>query len=264
MSEQRKRQHDRQRKDDVLSSSAENIIFGQSPVLEALRSGKRRIDRVLISQRSQSPRLAEIIRLCNAARVKFLPMTDDQLCKLLPKEIKHQGVIAMVSAVPYADEDEVISRWDAPGLFVVLDGIEDPRNLGAIIRTAECAGANGIFIPERRAVGLTGSVARSSAGAVEHIPVAKVVNLNRLIEKLKNNNVWVVGAASDADLAYTDWDWKQPSALVLGSEGSGLHRLVAENCDALVKIPMYGRMESLNVSVAAGVILFEAQRQRAL
>lgn len=264
MNERRKKHQGRQGKDVVLNSSAENMIFGQSPVLEALRSGKRRIDRVFISQRSQSPRLAEIISLCNKARIECLPLTDDRFGKLLSKEIKHQGVIAMVASVPYADEDEMISRCDAPGLFVVLDGIEDPRNLGAIIRTAECAGANGIFIPDRRAVGLTGSVARSSAGAVEHIPVAKVVNLNRLIQKLKNNNVWVVGAASDADLAYTLWDWKQPSALVLGSEGSGLHRLVAENCDVLVKIPMYGRMESLNVSVAAGVILFEAQRQRAL
>ena len=147
-------------------------------------------------------------------------------------------------------------------MLVLLDGVEDPRNLGAILRTVECAGADGVFLPERRAVGLNETVAKSSAGAIEHVRVAKVTNLNRLIDDLKSQSIWVVGTSGDADMNYSDWDWTQPSALVLGSEGSGLHRLVAENCDALVKIPMYGRIESLNVSVAAGVVLFEARRQR--
>ena len=145
---------------------------------------------------------------------------------------------------------------------MVLDGIEDPRNLGAVLRTVECAGADGVFIPERRAVGLTDTVAKTSAGATEHVKVAKVANLNRLIDELKRQKIWVVGTSGDAEMSYDQWDWKQPSALVLGAEGSGLHRLVAENCDVLVKIPMYGRIESLNVSVAAGVVLFEAKRQR--
>ena len=131
------------------------------------------------------------------------------------------------------------------------------------MRSVEAAGADGVIIPERRAVGLTETVAKSSAGAVEHVKVAKVTNLNRLIEDLKARNIWVVGASGDATTNHTDWDWRQPSALVLGGEGSGLHRLVAENCDVLVKIPMYGKIDSLNVSVAAGVILFEARRQRA-
>jgi 23S rRNA (guanosine2251-2'-O)-methyltransferase len=146
--------------------------------------------------------------------------------------------------------------------LLILDGVEDPRNLGAVLRSAECSGVDGVFIPERRAVGLNDTVAKSSAGAIEYVKVAKVANLNRLIEKLKERNIWVVGTSGDAETSYTDWDWTRPSAIVLGAEGSGLHRLVAENCDTLVKIPMYGKIDSLNVSVAAGVIMFEVRRQR--
>jgi 23S rRNA (guanosine2251-2'-O)-methyltransferase len=134
--------------------------------------------------------------------------------------------------------------------------------LGAILRTVECAGADGVFIPERRAVGLTETVAKSSAGATEYVKVAKVANINRLIDELKEHNIWVVGASGDAEMNYTDWDWTNSSALVLGGEGKGLHRLTAEKCDVLVKIPMHGKIESLNVSVASGVILFEIVRQR--
>ena len=147
-------------------------------------------------------------------------------------------------------------------LLLVLDGVEDPRNFGAILRTAECAGVDGVVIPERRSVGLTETVAKSSAGATEYVAVAKAPNLNRLIEDLKERDIWVVGTSADAETTYVDWDWSRPTALVLGGEGKGLHRLVAENCDVLVKIPMCGKIQSLNVSVAAGVILFEARRQR--
>jgi 23S rRNA (guanosine2251-2'-O)-methyltransferase len=146
----------------------------------------------------------------------------------------------------------------------VLDGVEDPRNLGAIIRTAECAGIHGLFISERRAVGLTETVAKAAAGAVEHVPVARVTNLARLIEQLKERNVWTIGTAPEAGTIYTEWDWTRASALVLGGEGPGLHRLVRERCDALVRIPVSGRIESLNVSVAAGVVLYEALRQRTI
>jgi tRNA G18 (ribose-2'-O)-methylase SpoU len=139
-----------------------------------------------------------------------------------------------------------------------------PVNLGAILRTAECAGVNGVFIPERRAVGLTATVAKTAAGALEHISVARVTNLVQLIEQLKQRNIWVIGAAADGSSDYTEWDWTVPSALFLGGEGTGLHRLVRERCDALVRIPLLGRIESLNVSVAAGVILYEALRQRSV
>jgi 23S rRNA (guanosine2251-2'-O)-methyltransferase len=145
-----------------------------------------------------------------------------------------------------------------------LDAIEDPRNMGSILRTAECAGVHGVFIPERRATGLTDVVAKVAAGALEYVPVARVTNLVRLIGQLKERNIWVVGTAADATQSYVDWDWKLPAAIFLGNEGQGLHRLVRESCDTLVQIPILGRLESLNVSVAAGVLLYEARRQRAL
>ena len=171
--------------------------------------------------------------------------------------------MAFTAASGYVETDDILENAGETPLILLLDGVEDPRNFGAIIRVAECAAVDGIIIPERRAVGLTDTVAKSSAGAVEYVKVAKTVNLNRFIEKLKEQNIWVVGTSMDAEMEYSDWDWTRPSALVLGGEGSGLHRLVAENCDVLVKIPMYGKIDSLNVSVAAGVILFEARRQRA-
>jgi 23S rRNA (guanosine2251-2'-O)-methyltransferase len=181
---------------------------------------------------------------------------------------KHQGIVARTSAAHYQDADDLLAamdqkllRGEAP-LALGLDGIEDPRNVGAILRTAECAGVDGVFIPERRAAGLTETVAKAAAGALEYVPVARVTNLARLIEQFKERNIWVVGAAAEAKMVYTDWDWRLPAAIFVGSEGSGLHRLVREHCDALVRIPAVGRLESLNVSVAAGVLLYEALRQR--
>jgi 23S rRNA (guanosine2251-2'-O)-methyltransferase len=156
------------------------------------------------------------------------------------------------------------SGTDDSPLAVGLDGIEDPRNMGAILRTAECAGVHGVFIPERRATGLTEVVAKAAAGALEYVPVARVTNLVRLIEELKERNIWVVGATGNATQPYTDWDWNLPVAVFLGNEGRGLHRLVSERCDALVRIPVVGQIESLNVAVAAGILLYEARRQRAI
>jgi 23S rRNA (guanosine2251-2'-O)-methyltransferase len=181
----------------------------------------------------------------------------------------HQGVIARIAAAEYTDVEELLESIDQLGrngttpLVMVLDGVEDPHNLGAILRTAECAGVNGVFVPERRAVGLTETVGKASAGAIEYVPVARATNLSRLIDQLKERNLWVVGTAADAPTDYTGWDWTRPSAIVMGSEGSGLHRLVREHCDGLVRIPVLGQIESLNVSVATGIILYEALRQRA-
>lgn len=259
------KQHRRDNKPPRTSDgTADNIVFGISPVLEALRSERRRVERVMTAENAREKRIAEIIDVCRSKGIAFSTLPASKLFQFVPPDARHQGVVAVTSSASYADADDLLAGAGTPPLFVVLDGIEDPRNLGAILRTAECAGADGVFIPERRAVGLTGTVAKSSAGALEHIPVAKVGNLNRFIEELRSRNIWVVGAAGEAQLGYTDWDWTQPSALVLGAEGTGLHRLVAENCDALVRIPMYGKIDSLNVSVAAGVILFEAQRQRSV
>ncbi len=246
----------------VETKGSENMIYGLLPVIEALRSRRRSIDRILIASGSREARIREVVDLASERNVRIDRVENAQLVRLVGPDANHQGVAAIVAAADYADADEITEGLNADSLLLILDGVEDPRNLGAILRTAECAGVDGVFIPDRRAVGLTDTVAKSSAGAVEHIKVAKVANLNRLIEELKRRNIWVVGTSVDAELDHTGWDWTQSSALVLGGEGQGLHRLVAENCDVLVKIPMYGKIDSLNVSVAAGVILFEAQRQR--
>ena len=254
----------RPRQDDETRTLGDNATFGVLPVLEILRAGSRRIDRIIIADGVREQRLHEVFDLARTHGIRVDRMQRDKLDKLTGNA-NHQGVIAFSAAADYVDVDEILdASADHPALIVLLDGVEDPRNLGAILRSAECAGADGVIIPERRAVGLTETVAKSSAGAIEHVKVAKVANLNRMIEDLKRRSIWVVGANGDATMEHTAWDWTQPSALVLGAEGSGLHRLVAENCDTLVKIPMYGKIDSLNVSVAAGVILFEARRQRSL
>lgn len=262
----RTRGHDRlshrDRGDDRAENTDASLIFGVLPVLEAVRAEGRRIDKIAVAEGAADSRLRELI---DAARIKGIAvnrLAREAFARVVPDGVNHQGVVAFAAAAEYVSVDEILDNAGDNALLLVLDGVEDPRNLGAILRVAECAGAGGVFIPERRAVGLTGTVAKSSAGAIEHVMVAKASNLNRLIEELKKKGVWVVGTDANAETAYTDWDWRQPSALVLGGEGSGLHRLVAENCDVLVKIPMYGKIDSLNVSVAAGVILFEAARQR--
>lgn len=237
-------------------------IFGVLPVLEALRARARSIDKIAIADGAREKRLLEVIEQAREYGIRIDRLSREGLERIVPPGANHQGVVAFAAAGEYVDVDEILDMAADPPLFVVLDGVEDPRNLGAVLRSVECSGADGVIIPERRAVGLTETVAKSAAGATEYVKVAKVTNLNRLIDDLKSRNIWVVGTSGEAEMSYTDWDWRQPSALVLGAEGSGLHRLVAENCDVLVKIPMYGKIDSLNVSVAAGVILFEARRQR--
>ena len=245
-----------------------NQIYGLMPVLEALRAGNKRLEQITIAEGARHVRLRELLDLAKHARVPVHRAPRFALDRALPG-VTHQGIIARTAAATYRDPDELLDELSAqvgtaePPLVLGLDAVEDPRNLGAILRTAECAGVGGVFIPERRAVGLTATVAKAAAGALEHISVARVTNLVQLIERLKQRNIWVIGAATDGTSDYTDWDWTVPSALFLGGEGTGLHRLVRERCDALVRIPLLGRIESLNVSVAAGVILYEALRQRA-
>ncbi len=239
-----------------------NTVAGVLPVLEVLRSHSRRIDKILIAEGAREHRLSDIVDLARNGGVPVHRVPRESLGAMLEPGTNHQGVVAVTAAANYAAVDDILANLSDPALLLVLDGVEDPRNLGALLRVAECAGIDGIVIPERRAVGLTDTVAKSSAGAVEYVKVGKSPNLNRFIAELKDRGIWVVGASADAATTHTEWDWKQPSALVLGGEGRGLHRLVAENCDTLIKIPMHGKIESLNVSVAAGVILFEARRQR--
>ena len=243
-------------------------IYGVLPILEVLRSGRRNVEQITIAEGAQINRLRDLLALAREQGVIVNRVPKNVLAKFVEPGANHQGVIATLASAKYTDADELLENLTArigtadEPLAVVLDGVEDPRNLGAIARTIECAGAHGIFLPERRAVGLTETVAKTAAGALEYVPVAKVTNLNRLLEDLKSAGIWTIGASANAKMSYTDWDWRQPSAIVLGSEGKGLHRLVEENCDALVKIPLSGNIESLNVSVAAGVILYEAKRQR--
>lgn len=254
-------------RDQASSNADTNIIYGLIPVLEALRSGHKQVEQITIAEGARHERLRELLDLAKQDRVPVHRAPKSTLDRSLPG-MTHQGVVAKTAAAKYRDAEELLeelaSRVDTANkpLVLGLDAVEDPRNLGAILRTAECAGVGGVFIPERRAVGLTATVAKAAAGALEHISVARVTNLVQLIEQLKQRNIWVIGAAEDGTADYTEWDWTVPSALFLGSEGTGLHRLVRERCDALVRIPVHGRIESLNVSVAAGIILYEALRQR--
>lgn len=247
--------------------SADAHLYGVLPVLEALRAGSRRIERVTVAEGAHESRLHELFELARAAGVPVRRAPRAELQRISAGAL-HQGVIANVAAAAYADAEELLDRLaagvgtGAPPLAVILDGVEDPRNLGAIIRTAECAGVNALFIPERRAAGLTEIAAKTSAGALEYLPVARVQNVARLVEDFKARGIWTIGTDADANIAYTDWDWTQPCALLFGGEGAGLRRLVRERCDALVRIPVRGRIASLNVSVAAGIVLYEAVRQR--
>jgi len=249
---------------DIEHTDTENIVYGLNAVIEALRAGKRSIDSITILESARPERLKLLLELARQKRIPVhrVPKLD------VGAYARHQGVLARIAAARYADAEELLDALERrigssdPPLAVCLDGIEDPRNFGSILRTAECAGVHGVFVPERRASGLTEVVAKVAAGALEYVPVARVVNFARLIEQMKARNIWVVGTAGDAKQLHTEWDWKLPSAIILGNEGHGLHRLVRENCDTLVRIPLMGNLDSLNVSVAAGVILYEARRQR--
>ena len=242
-----------------------DLVYGPNAVLEALRAGKRQIETITILESARPDRLKALLDL---AREKGVPV--HRVPRFDLGDMRHQGVVARIAAARYADADDLLDQLESrigsadPPLALGLDGVEDPHNMGSILRTAECAGVHGVFIAERRAVGLTSVVAKVAAGALEYVPVARVTNLVRLIEQLKERNIWVVGTAGDAKQLYTDWDWKLPAAVFLGSEGHGLHRLVREHCDTLVRIPVAGKLESLNVSVAAGVLLYEARRRRLL
>jgi 23S rRNA (guanosine2251-2'-O)-methyltransferase len=234
-------------------------LVGIHPVREALRAG-RPLDRVLIVKGAGGPRLQEIIMLCRerSVPVRFEPREQlDRAANGAP----HQGVIAFGSAEQYAELDDTASRG---GLHVVLDGVEDPHNLGAIIRTAHAAGASAVVIPERRAAGVNETVARTAAGATAYLPVVRVVNIGRALEDLKKHGYWIYGLDERGRDTYDKVEFTKPSAIVLGAEGHGLHEHVAKRCDFLVKIPMAGGgsgVASLNVSVAAGVMLFEWKRR---
>ena len=241
-------------------------LTGIHAVKEALEAD-RPIDRVVIAKGRQDTRIEEIVQL---ARKKSIPLRFEARSQLdrLANSKDHQGVVALAAARPAAALEDILASANQArgqiGLIILLDGVEDPHNLGAIVRTALAAGAHGVVIPERRAAGLTDTVARSSAGALAHLPVAKVTNLARAMEALKEAGYWLVGFDERADKTYTEVDYTAPVGIVLGSEGQGLHELTRKRCDFVVSLPTTGPVKSLNVSVAAGVVLFEAIRQRNL
>jgi 23S rRNA (guanosine2251-2'-O)-methyltransferase len=231
------------------------ILSGIHPIAEALRAG-RPLERLLVAQGAGGPRLQEIIDLARHASV---PVRFEPRAALdrLAGSSAHQGVVAMGAARKYADLDSAAESQ----LVVVLDGVEDPHNLGAIVRTAHAAGAGSLIVPERRAAGVTDVVAKAAAGALEHLPVARVTNINRALEDLKRRGFWIYGLDERGTQTYDRVEFATPTALVFGGEGKGLHEQVRKHCDALVRIPMAGRISSLNVSVAAGIVLFEWKRR---
>ena len=241
-------------------------LTGIHAVREALEAG-RAFDRIVIAKGRQDSRVEEIVQAARARNISVRFEDRGQLDRLADSK-DHQGIVALVAARAAGTLDEILAAANAgagrgeKGLIVLLDGVEDPHNLGAVIRTALAAGAHGVVIPERRAAGLTDTVARASAGALAHLAVAKVTNLVRTMEELKEAGYWLVGLDERGDKNYTDVDYTSPTGIVLGGEGKGLHELTRKRCDFVVSLPTTGPVKSLNVSVAAGVVLFEASRQR--
>jgi 23S rRNA (guanosine2251-2'-O)-methyltransferase len=241
-------------------------LTGIHAVKEALEAG-RAFDRIVIARGRQDTRVEQIVQLARGRNISVRFEDRSQLDRLADSK-DHQGVVALAAPRAAATLEEILAAANAgaghgsKGLIVLLDGVEDPHNLGAIIRTALAAGAHGVVIPERRAAGLTDTVARASAGALSHLAVAKVTNLARTMEELKEAGYWLIGLDEAADKSYTDADYTSPVGIVLGGEGKGLHELTRKRCDFVVSLPTSGPVKSLNVSVAAGVVLFEVLRQR--
>jgi 23S rRNA (guanosine2251-2'-O)-methyltransferase len=233
------------------------LTLGIHPVREALRA-HRALDKVLIAKGAGGPRIQEIIDLCKASSVPVRFETRDALDRA-SKGVSHQGVVAFGAAHDYASLDSVTHNAK---LLVMLDGVEDPHNLGAIIRSAHAAGADAVIVPERRAAPLTETVARAAAGALEYLPVARIVNVSQTLERLKHDGFWIYGFDERGSEQYDRIPWNTPTVLVFGSEGSGLHQNVQKHCDVLARIPMAGAVSSLNVSVAAGIVLFDWRRKQ--
>ena len=250
-------------KENLTDSAPDGIIEGRNAVTEALRAGTA-IDKIYLLKGEGDSALGHI---ASTAREQGIVVSHADRRKLdaMSRTHAHQGVIAVAAVREYASVEDILAAAKAKGeapLVVICDELTDPHNLGAVIRTAECAGAHGVVIPKRRSAGLTAVVAKTSAGAVSHLPVARVANLASLLERLKKEGLWIFGAAAEAATPLYDADLKGPAAIVIGSEGSGMSRLVAERCDVLVSIPLRGKLNSLNASAAAAVLLYEAVRQR--
>jgi 23S rRNA (guanosine2251-2'-O)-methyltransferase len=239
-----------------------NYIYGMNAVAEALKARGRAFQWVGVAKERHDLRLQRVIEECRRQNVAVRFLSRAELDRMAGNNA-HQGVVAITSAKQYSGLDDVVGgKRGQYSLVVVVDGVEDPHNLGAILRTADASGADGVVIPERRAVGVTAIAAKASAGASEHLPVARVTNIARTLEDLKSRNLWIVGLDERATQTYDSLDYNMDCAIVLGAEGKGMHDLVRRKCDFVVSIPMLGKVSSLNVSVAAGVLLYEVVRQR--
>ncbi|MBQ2062407.1 MAG: 23S rRNA (guanosine(2251)-2'-O)-methyltransferase RlmB [Oscillospiraceae bacterium] len=247
----------------VPQAEADGIIEGRNAVIEALRT-ETPIDKIYLAKGETDKTLGHIASRAREAGIVVVE-ADRRKLDAMSRTHAHQGVIALAAVREYVTVESILDAAAEKGetpLLVVCDEISDPHNLGAILRTAECAGAHGVIIPKRRSAGLTAIVAKTSAGAVSYVPVARVANLSATLKELKKQGVWVFGTAADGTTNLYSADLKGPAAIVIGSEGDGMSRLVAENCDFLVSIPMRGRISSLNASAAAAILLYEAVRQR--
>ncbi len=237
-------------------------IMGKNPVIEALKSG-RSVNKVWISEQLQGAAAHKIQQLAREAGAVVQKVPRSKLDKM--QEGNHQGVVASVASYPYASIEDLFARADereeAP-FFILLDELEDPHNLGSILRTADATGAHGVIIPKHRSVGLTATVAKTAAGALEHIPVARVTNIANTIDELKERNIWIIGTEANADEDYRQLDGTLPIGVVIGNEGKGMSRLVRKKCDWTVSLPMVGQVSSLNASVACSLLLYEVLRKR--
>ena len=259
------RKKDFSKREREREEAPENMLEGRNAVTEALSAG-RTIDKLLVADGDTDRALARICAMAKQAGAVVVP-TDRRKLDFLSATGAHQGVIAMVAAHDYASIDDILKKAQEAGeppLIVICDELSDPHNLGAIIRTAECAGAHGVIIPKRRSVGLTAVVGKASAGALEYMPVARVSNITAAIDTLKKAGVWVYGTAAEGDTTLYRADLKSAAAIVIGNEGEGMSRLVSERCDFKVSIPMKGSISSLNASAAAAIMLYEAVRQRSV
>ena len=257
------KEHYRRREKPELREEIEGQLEGRNALTEALRSG-RTIDKVFIASGETDNALQRLAAQAKEAGAVVVPV-DRRKLDAMSTTRAHQGVIALAAAREYYSIDDILQEAadrGEPPLIVICDELSDPHNLGAILRSAECAGAHGVIIPKRRSVGLTATVAKASAGAVEYMKVARVTNINAAIEELKEKGVWVFGTAAEGSIPMYRADLTIPAAIVIGSEGDGMNRLVRKNCDVIVHIPMNGRITSLNASCAATILLYEALRQR--
>lgn len=251
------------KKPEAPTELSEDMIEGRNAVTEALRSG-RTVNKVYLADGDTDRALGRLAALAKEAGAVVVRI-DRRKLNEMSQTGAHQGIIASVAVHDYATIDDILAAAEAKGeapLIVLCDELSDPHNLGAILRTAECAGAHGVIIPKRRSVGLTAVVGKASAGAVEYMPVARVSNLTAAIRELKQRGVWIFGTAADGAVPLYSADLKGPAAIVIGNEGVGMSRIVADNCDFKVSIPMKGRISSLNASAAAAILLYEAVRQR--